>query len=177
MSFNPSLMDMAIQLAHLSEPSPSAYCVGAVLSKGDIVLATGYSRELPGNTHAEECALIKFGGSCVGADMYTTMEPCSTRTSGRPPCVEHIIRAQIGRVYVGAMEPANFVNCIGVSILQDAGIEVIVVEGFHLRCLEPNSHVLAALNLPVRAFDVANRPAFGVHIACAPAEMTSSSEM
>ncbi|KAG0044136.1 hypothetical protein BGZ83_010631 [Gryganskiella cystojenkinii] len=68
-------MNLAIEQANLSIPVPSGYCVGAVLVKEthqDLnpsevpvadrfqVLATGYSRELPGNTHAEECCLLKL---------------------------------------------------------------------------------------------------------------------
>jgi pyrimidine deaminase RibD-like protein len=146
---------------------------------------TGYSRELPGNTHAEECALAKLevpDGSPTAeqvrelrtrsfvlapkhtADlsfkrlianavdishltflphlhayrchvtlipcpmqpevyMYTTMEPCSKRVSGNSPCVARILATRdygnsragckVTRVYVGAMEPSNFVNCEG----------------------------------------------------------------
>jgi pyrimidine deaminase RibD-like protein len=41
--------------------TPSAYCVGCVIVHPvtRAVLATGYSRELPGNTHAEENALTE----------------------------------------------------------------------------------------------------------------------
>nr|CAI6776205.1 BFH_HP1_G0048730.mRNA.1.CDS.1 [Saccharomyces cerevisiae] len=41
-------------------PTKTAFSVGAVLVHGTQVLATGYPRELPGNTHAEQCALIKY---------------------------------------------------------------------------------------------------------------------
>jgi hypothetical protein len=51
------------------------------------------------------------------------MEPCSKRLSGNGPCVQRILatrepgdgtsRYRIARVYVGAMEPKNFVACEG----------------------------------------------------------------
>jgi hypothetical protein len=57
-------------------------------------IATGFSRELHedgsvatpaepsrGNTHAEQCALLKVGAAAVGCDVYCTMEPCSKRAS------------------------------------------------------------------------------------------------
>ncbi|KAG0210106.1 hypothetical protein BGX28_009647 [Mortierella sp. GBA30] len=67
-------MKLAVDQANLSAPVPSGYCVGAVLVQethpdpdSDLpqedrfrVLATGFSRELPGNTHAEECCLLKL---------------------------------------------------------------------------------------------------------------------
>ncbi|KAF8930137.1 hypothetical protein BGZ47_000731 [Haplosporangium gracile] len=84
-------MKLAIEQAKLSIPVPSGYCVGAVLvqetlreantnnrlgnnnndSADDVpsqgrVVVTGYSRELPGNTHAEECCLLKL--AALGAD-------------------------------------------------------------------------------------------------------------
>eukprot|EP01050_Picozoa_sp_SAG11_P009624 SAG11_NODE_919_length_6545_cov_5.571052_2_plen_157_part_00 len=95
------------------------------------IISTGFSRELPGNTHAEECALAKLaerGVDPAGCDLYSTMEPCSVRLSGNTPCCPRIIDARIKRVFVGAMEPARFVECEGVRQLQDAGIEVIRVE-------------------------------------------------
>lgn len=57
-------------------------------------IATGFSRELHedgsaatpaepsrGNTHAEQCALLKVGPAAAGCDVYCTMEPCSKRAS------------------------------------------------------------------------------------------------
>ena len=48
------------------------------------------------------------------------------------------------RVFIGAMEPANFVVCEGVKLMQDAGVEVIRVEapGLQEECLAPNKHIL-----------------------------------
>ncbi|KAI0001809.1 hypothetical protein BJV77DRAFT_16126 [Russula vinacea] len=100
-------------------PTPTAFCVGCVLvarypsaaeqqqQQQHVVLARGYSRELPGNTHAEANALAKardlspeqlsemFPTSAdnkpniddvlAHTDVYTTLEPCSVRTSGSPP--------------------------------------------------------------------------------------------
>jgi pyrimidine deaminase RibD-like protein len=123
------LMEMAIKQAHLSIPVESAYCVGCVIVQSNSAesidqdktitvtpMATGFSRELPGNTHAEECALMKLKmdeQSAFGCDMYTTMEPCSKRLSGKEPCVKHIINAKVGRVFIGTREPDHFVKCKG----------------------------------------------------------------
>lgn len=51
----------ACRLAHSCVPVARAFNVGAVLTDGaGRLLTTGFSRELPGNTHAEECCLLKL---------------------------------------------------------------------------------------------------------------------
>jgi hypothetical protein len=45
-------MRLAIAQAHQSIPVDSAYCVGCVIILNDTVVSSGFSRELPGNTHA-----------------------------------------------------------------------------------------------------------------------------
>jgi len=118
------------------------------------ILATGYSRELPGNTHAEANALSKaknlssedlrtlFPGQSLSVDelllhtdVYTTLEPCSVRTSGLSPCADALISAKVTRCFIGVGEPADFVNCEGAQKLKDAGIEVVWVDGMQDQCL------------------------------------------
>lgn len=120
-------MRVACALAARCAPAATAYNVGAVLvGENGQVLATGYSRELPGNTHAEECALRKAGDVPVaGATLYTTMEPCSRRLSGNVPCTRRIVDAGIARVVLAILEPPRFVaDCTGVVDLRAAGIVV-----------------------------------------------------
>ncbi|KAJ2436899.1 hypothetical protein IWW46_005567, partial [Coemansia sp. RSA 2440] len=45
-------MELAIQQAQLARPTQSAFNVGSLLVNGRQIIATGFSRELPGNTHA-----------------------------------------------------------------------------------------------------------------------------
>jgi dolichyldiphosphatase len=108
------IMQQAISLSEQCPQVDTAYNVGCVVTIQDTStpLTTGYSRELPGNTHAEQCAIIKLQGWIKGnkelirrkADvvahgkesvralvMYTTMEPCSKRLSGNKPCVQTIL--------------------------------------------------------------------------------------
>ncbi|GAA6012496.1 hypothetical protein JCM11491_004351 [Sporobolomyces phaffii] len=139
-------MRQALQVARESVYVPSAFCVGCVVTTGrdhptcpSLVLATGYSRELAGNTHAEQSALDKFlvlsdkysdawkRELLDGASCYTTMEPCSTRMSGNAPCVERILATGIKRVFIGVEEPRDFVECEGTAQLRQAGVEVRVV--------------------------------------------------
>jgi pyrimidine deaminase RibD-like protein len=69
MSNPPSLhyLQFALDEAHKCVPLPTAFCVGCVIvalvnvatNDQPIILATGFSRELEGNTHAEANALAK----------------------------------------------------------------------------------------------------------------------
>ncbi|KAJ1019000.1 hypothetical protein NDA18_006151 [Ustilago nuda] len=107
-----SMMKLALDQADKSPPTDTAFCVGCVICatsdaiavSSSEILATAFSRELAGNTHAEQCALDKLAcqfnrQQCsnkklptLGLDLYTTMEPCSVRLSGKLPCVERILR-------------------------------------------------------------------------------------
>ncbi|KAL8418669.1 hypothetical protein RB594_002040 [Gaeumannomyces avenae] len=146
-----ALMEQALGQARLSPPKPSNYRVGAVLVEASTgsVLATGFSLELPGNTHAEQCCFAKLAQQHGVAEeglagtlqqqqplprlaLYTTMEPCSERLSGNLPCVQRILRLRgiIAEVYVGVVEPKKFVaNNTGRQTLEGAGIRVIHVGG------------------------------------------------
>ncbi|KAJ3550990.1 hypothetical protein NMY22_g89 [Coprinellus aureogranulatus] len=154
-------MRLALKEALKCTPSPTAFCVGCVLvarvqPHAPVILATGYSRELPGNTHAEANALEKayslstadleslsptFKGYEVGdllvhTDVYTTLEPCSIRTSGLPPCADALLKAGVNRCIIGVNEPPDFVVCEGARKLEQAGIDVVWLEGFEKECLD-----------------------------------------
>jgi len=150
---------LALVEARKCEPTPTAFCVGCVITvrwlHQPIVLATGYSRELPGNTHAEANALTKAHALSLAelamlfspppinlddilahADVYTTLEPCSVRTSGLSPCADALIAAKVRRCFIGVGEPDDFVNCEGAKKLKDAGIQVIWMKGLEAECLD-----------------------------------------
>ena len=123
-----------------------------------VVLARGYSRELPGNTHAEANALTKARNLApeqlsemfpTGAgsntptiddvlkhtDVYTTLEPCSVRTSGLAPCADALIASKVPRCFIGVGEPDDFVQCEGARKLKAAGCQVTWVKGLEEECL------------------------------------------
>ncbi|KAI8946452.1 cytidine deaminase-like protein [Xylaria longipes] len=146
-------MRLALSLATKSPPKPTNYRVGAVMvdAATNEVLATGYTLELPGNTHAEQCCIEKLAQKHAVAGthldeilpdavtLYTTVEPCSQRLSGNTPCVDRIlsIGKRVKTVYVGVQEPDTFVS--GNSSrrkLEDAGIEVRLVGGLEKDILE-----------------------------------------
>lgn len=138
-------MRLALAQARLSPPMSTKYSVGALLvdSDGNEILSTGYSLELPA-MHAEQCCLAKIAAAHDVPEervaevlpprtvLYTTMEPCSERLSGRRACADRILalKGAVGIVYVGIAEPDVFVaRCTGMRMLREGGVEVVVVEG------------------------------------------------
>ena len=149
-------MRLALDQAKKAPPKPTNFCVGAVLvspSSKPQILALGHTMELPGNTHAEQCALQKIAeaaglpeaeaGKALPNDavIYTTMEPCNMRLSGNAPCVDRILQTRqwgggIQTVYLGVKEPEKFVGeNEGRKKLEEHGIECIHVPGLEERIL------------------------------------------
>ena len=145
-----AFLHLALDEAKKCTPVQTAYSVGCLIVDPIThqILAKGYSRELEGNTHAEENALTKLlsqGPSdriqeLKNLDMYCTMEPCSERLSGKKSCTDRILEVKgvIGRVVLGVREPDKFVRCVGVEKLQENGIVVVRCEDkeFTRECLE-----------------------------------------
>ena len=138
-------MQYAISLAKQAPPKPTNFRVGAVLVEEGTnrILTTGYTMELPGNTHAEQCCTMKIEENILEKDgisgrliLYTTMEPCNNRASGNVPCTDTILKTKdlsnggIKAVYVGMQEPEKFVgHNTGRKKLEEAGIEYHHVSG------------------------------------------------
>ncbi|EGS19735.1 deaminase-like protein [Thermochaetoides thermophila DSM 1495] len=146
-------MQLALQEAQKSPPKSTNFRVGALVvdPSSNQILATGYTLELPGNTHAEQCCFMKLAEQRgvseehlskvlpPGLILYTTLEPCSERLSGNLPCVQRILRlaGRITTVFVGALEPEKFVaENTGRKILTDAGINVVQVGGLEKEILK-----------------------------------------
>ena len=104
-----------------THPNPM---VGAVIVEGNAVVAEGWHKAA-GQDHAEVAALKVLGRRPAGgASLYVTLEPCSTcgRTGA---CTDAIIEAGFARVVVGAQDPNPAHAGRGLSILREAGIEVV----------------------------------------------------
>lgn len=135
-------MELAITLAEKCGETETMFNVGAVLVHRGEAILTGYSREIPGNTHAEQCALEKYfqnGTKTLppGTELYTTMEPCSLRLSGSVPCVQRILDNNIKTCFVGVVEPDTFVkNNSSYGALTDKGVEYVHIPGYEVKCLE-----------------------------------------
>lgn len=78
---------------------------------------------LGGRPHAELLALAEAGEAARGATVYATLEPCS-HIGKAPPCADAIVAAGVGRVVIATLDPDIRVAGRGVSILEQAGIEV-----------------------------------------------------
>src|SRR6266446_5486399 len=101
-------------------PNPA---VGAVLVRRGRIISTGY-HHASGLPHAEiECLAAAPRGSLRSATLYVTLEPCST-TGRTPPCTKAIVRAGVGRVVIGAMDPNPLHSGRGIRELMAAGIDV-----------------------------------------------------
>lgn len=123
-------MTLAIEISRQCPPSPSAYCVGAVIvDEHGAEISRGYSRETDEHVHAEESALAKLGRDdprLKKATIYSTLEPCSQRKSRPRSCTQLVLEAEIPRVVIAWREPSLFVaDCQGYEILTSAGVEVV----------------------------------------------------
>ncbi|KAK3711110.1 hypothetical protein LTR37_009897 [Vermiconidia calcicola] len=145
-------ISLALTEARKSTPKPTNFCVGACLValEDQQLLATGFTLECEGNTHAEQSCFLKLAAqyNCSESEiglylpertvLYTTMEPCNKRSVGNLPCVERILRLKrrdgkqaIEKVFIGVSEPETFVGVNeGRRKLEEAGIEVVHVSGY-----------------------------------------------
>lgn len=138
----PSLRALLAELAsearaYRYEVAPNP-CVGAAVIAGGQVIARGY-HEVWGQAHAEIAALEAARASGVPASewdtLVVTMEPCSS-AGKTPPCTDAILAAGISRVVVGVLDPDPRHRGAGLGLLQDAGVEVELME----RAVELDAH-------------------------------------
>ncbi|MFE2815448.1 dihydrofolate reductase family protein [Streptomyces nigra] len=139
---------LACDLAAECPPSPTAFSVGAVVVAADgTELARGHSRE-GGDpvVHAEEAALAKIAPGdprLAGATVYTSLEPCTHRSSRPTPCARLILAAGVRRVVTAWREPDTFVtDADGSGMLTAAGVDVVVLPEYAGRAAAPNAHLV-----------------------------------
>ncbi|MES2141356.1 MAG: bifunctional diaminohydroxyphosphoribosylaminopyrimidine deaminase/5-amino-6-(5-phosphoribosylamino)uracil reductase RibD [Pseudomonadota bacterium] len=116
-------LKQALVLAELRRgfcaPNP---CVGAVLVKGEKVIATGY-HWASGCPHAEADALNKIDTRLAkGATLYVTLQPCCHTAKKTAPCTSLIIEKGITKVIYGFRDPNPAVGDQSDKQLQQAGI-------------------------------------------------------
>lgn len=119
-------MRKALRLARkgLGRTSPNPM-VGALLVRGGEIIGRGYHRRYGGN-HAEINAIQDAGGEVSGATLYVTLEPCCHHQKKTPPCLDALLKGNIGRVVIGTVDPNPLVNGRSIEILNRRGIETRV---------------------------------------------------
>lgn len=138
-------MMMALEASRKCVPCATAYCVGAVVATAAGQFFTGYTHETGPANHAEEEAVAKAlaaGADLHDAVMYSTMEPCSTRSSKLRSCTQMIIEYGFRRVVYAFKEPPCFVECHGDRLLREAGIVVDVMDSLAPEVAKINSHII-----------------------------------
>lgn len=129
-------MDIALLLARQgvgrcgSNPS-----VGCVIAHQNRIIARGRTGE-GGIPHAETIALAHAKEKTQGAELYTSLEPC-THHGKTPPCVDAIIKAGIKKVIYAVEDPDPRVSGKGIVALQKEGIAVIPADRKRHRLYEP----------------------------------------
>lgn len=108
--------------AGFTSPNPA---VGAVIVRDGVVIGRGRHKRC-GGPHAEIEALMSLRdeSEAAGAELYVTLEPCST-TGRTPPCCDAILRSGIRRVAIGCVDPNPKHAGRGIELLRNAGVEVV----------------------------------------------------
>src|ERR1700688_1026445 len=123
--------EMAIQLSKKSIAENDGKLhpyVGVVVVTNGNVIATGFRGETgKGGDHGEFCALKKVNVDVDNVDLsgctvYTTLEPCTERKTGKTPCATRLINGKVARVVYGLADKDESVY--GHHALVEAGIEV-----------------------------------------------------
>lgn len=148
-------VDLAERGRRGARPNP---VVGAVLARGDEVLAEGFHAR-HGDRHAERVALDAVGGIAPqGSTLYVSLEPCAHH-GRQPPCAEAIVASGVRRVVIASPDPSAKTSGVGPALLARAGIEVgwgpaelrrRAIEqnaGFHSVHVRARPHVTAKLAL------------------------------
>ncbi len=118
-------MQRAINLASISDgcTSPNPLVGAVILDSNQNLIGEGF-HAYAGGAHAEIEALNQSGEQAKGGTLIVTLEPCC-HFGKTPPCTDAILKSGIKRVVVGLLDPDPRVSGKGISLLKEAGIEVI----------------------------------------------------
>jgi diaminohydroxyphosphoribosylaminopyrimidine deaminase/5-amino-6-(5-phosphoribosylamino)uracil reductase len=114
--------ELALKGRGATAPNP---CVGAVLARGEAVVAEGWHKRF-GGPHAEVDCLADARAKGVDpaeCTLYVTLEPCN-HFGKTPPCTRAVLEAGIRRVVVGCADPNPDVAGGGIAALREAGVDV-----------------------------------------------------
>lgn len=108
---------------HSDRPSPR---VGVVVSRDGQILAEAYRGQSAPGDHAEYIALERHlaGIDLAGTTVYTTLEPCTSRSPKKTPCAKWLAERHVAEVVIGIYDPDPRVNRKGWKHLRDARIKL-----------------------------------------------------
>lgn len=129
-----------------AKPNPS---VGAVIVFENRIIAEGFTSTYGGN-HAEVNAINQVLNKNIlsKCTLYVSLEPCS-HFGKTPPCCDLIIKYQIPKIVIGALDPNPVVAGSGIERIKKSGAEVIVGV-LEQECINANNHFFT--------FHAKNRP-------------------
>jgi diaminohydroxyphosphoribosylaminopyrimidine deaminase / 5-amino-6-(5-phosphoribosylamino)uracil reductase len=96
--------------------------VGAILVRGNRIIARGWHRRF-GGPHAEVECLDRFHGNPAGSRLFVNLEPCA-HYGKTPPCTERIIASGVRSVVIAMKDPNPLVSGRGIRALRKAGVRV-----------------------------------------------------
>lgn len=101
-------------------PSPR---VGVVIVQDGELVGESFRGATGPTRHAEYGLLEELADvDLTGAEVYTTLEPCSRRNPPKRPCAERVVQAGLGTVYIGSYDPNPTIYREGWRMLRDAGV-------------------------------------------------------
>lgn len=99
--------------------------VGVVIARDGQVLGAAHRGQRNPGDHAEYCLLCELEGKdLTGAEVFTTLEPCTRRGASKIPCAQRLIDAGVGKVWIGLYDPNPSIYREGWRALRDAGIDL-----------------------------------------------------
>ena len=118
-------MHRVLYLASLAEgeTSPNPLVGAVILDANQNLVGEGF-HSCAGEPHAEIEALSQAGTAAKGGTLLVNLEPCC-HYGKTPPCTEAILKSGVSRVVVAVVDPDHRVSGKGMSVLNNAGIEVI----------------------------------------------------
>lgn len=124
--FERHAMEMAVLQARQCRGGDVDPLVGAVAVQNGKIIGHAYRGEADPGDHAEFVLLEKKlkETPLAGSTVYTTLEPCTSRSHTKTPCADRLIERRVARVVVGMLDADQKITGRGILRLRQAGIRV-----------------------------------------------------